>query len=217
MLIKRLCEASELMNPSPNLSQYCVQMDLIKKRIEVIESFENGNCRYAHLQPMVEAAYLQFRKILELIAMGSLVANKEIYSKEHKKFSSHWNARRILNSLEKLNPDFFPMPLNEKYQGKDLIEKKSGFLTKVDFIQLYDICGAILHTDNPFGKQCDYEFHHSKIGGWVTLITELLCDHRIQLFGDPNWYVIHMSEKRDNKVHGYTFALLEEAKNNLNE
>lgn len=72
------------MNKEPNISLYCNQIDLIKKWIEVIQFLElnQGNCLYP--AATIETVYLQFRKILELIAMGSLIANKEIYSVERK-------------------------------------------------------------------------------------------------------------------------------------
>ncbi len=181
-------------------------MDLIKKRIEVLEFFESGKGGCLYVPPTVESAYLQFRKILELIAMGSLIVNNEVYSQAHQNFEKHWNARRIVESLEQLNPDFYPQPLDEKYQGKDLVDKKDGFLTKDNFIELYRICGALLHTDNPYGTATDYEYHRGRIRDWIALITGLLSNHKIKLLDDPNLYVIHMKEKRDNQVHGYTFV-----------
>ena len=80
------------MNKEPNISLYYNQMELIKKRIEVIQFLElnQANCLYP--AATIETVYLQFRKILELIAlelivMGSLIVNKEIYSVERKKIS----------------------------------------------------------------------------------------------------------------------------------
>ena len=59
-------------------------MDLIKKWIEVIQFLElnQENCLYP--AATIETVYPQFRKILELITMGSLIVNKEIYSVERK-------------------------------------------------------------------------------------------------------------------------------------
>lgn len=194
------------MNAVPDITRYCDQMELIKKRIEVILFFEQRKGGSLYAASTIESAYLQFRKILELIAMGSLIANKEIYSQEHTNFSRHWNARRILESLERLNPDFYPKPILEEKGGAKLIDKENGFLTRDDFETLYNRYGALMHTDNPYGDQSDYGDYLAQIPKWRELITGLLNNHKIHLLGDPNMYVIHLQEARDNKVHGYTFA-----------
>jgi hypothetical protein len=194
------------MNSEPDISRYCDQMELIKKRIEVVLFFEQRRGGSLYVASTIESVYLQFRKILELIAMASLIANKEIYSQEYANFARHWNARRMLDSLERLNPDFYPKPLIEKVKGSELVDKKDGFLTREDFVTLYNACGAIMHTNNPYGDQTDYGDYFSKIAEWRALIFGLLNNHKIHLLNDPNMYVIHMQEDRDNKVHGYTFA-----------
>lgn len=181
-------------------------MELIKKRIEVILYFEKRQGGSLYVASTIESVYLQFRKILELIAMGSLIANKEIYSQQNANFAQHWNARKILDSLEKLNPQFYPKPIIEKDGGSNLVDKKEGFLTRDDFVTLYNACGEIMHTNNPYGNQTDYDEYLSSITKWRELIMGLLNNHKIRLLNDSNMYVIHMQEARDNRVHGYTFA-----------
>jgi len=194
------------MNTEPNISQYCDQMELVKKRIEVVLYYERRQGGALYVASTIESVYLQFRKILELIAMASLIANKDVYSQEYANFARHWNARRMLESLERLNPEFYPKPLIEENGGSELVDKEDGFLTRDDFVTLYNACGAIMHTDNPYGEQTDYDDYLSQISRWRELITGLLNNHKIHLLNDPNMYVIHMQEARDNKVHGYTFA-----------
>lgn len=185
---------------------YCDQMELVKKRIDVILYFERGQGGSLYVASAIESVYLQFRKILELIAMASLVANKEVYSREHSNFERHWNARRMLESLERFNPEFYPKPIIEQEGGFNLVDKEDGFLTREDFVTLYGLCGAIMHTNNPYGEQTDYGQYQSQITRWRELIIGLLNNHKIHLLDDPNMYVIHMQEDRDNKVHAYTFA-----------
>jgi hypothetical protein len=181
-------------------------MELIKKRIEVVLYFGKRQGGSLYVASTVESVYLQFRKILELIAMASLIANKELYSNEYKNFASHWNARRMLESLEHLNPDFYPKPIIEEDSGSKLVDKEDGFLTREDFVTLYNACGAIMHTDNPYGDQTNYDDYFSQITKWRKLIIGLLNNHKIHLLNDPNMYVIHMREAHDSKVHGYTFT-----------
>jgi len=46
------------------------------------------------------------------IAFGSLGANKTEYSAAQKNFASCWNAKAMLEALVKVNPDFYPVPLD---------------------------------------------------------------------------------------------------------
>jgi len=43
----------------------------------------------------IELIFVQFRKILELIAFSTLTANREKYSIAHANFSLHWKAKSI--------------------------------------------------------------------------------------------------------------------------
>ena len=149
------------MNKEPNISLYCNQMDLIKKRIEVIQflKLNQGNCLYP--AATIETVYLQFRKILELIAlelivMGSLIVNKEIYSIERKKISKDWNAHLMFKRLELLNPEFYPSPIIES--DGQILDKESDFLTKDDFLNLYNKkYSRIMHAENPYNKTTNYD------------------------------------------------------------
>jgi len=158
----------------------------------------------------IESVYLQFRKILELIALGSLVANKGEFSKVYNDFAKYWNARSLLRDLERLNANFYPRPIVEVPSKRprvkmDLQDKKDGFLSKDEFLKLYQKCGAIMHAGNPYGSQVDYEYYERNIQGWLDKVIGLLNSHTIRLVNDPKLYVVHMHEDRDDKVHHYVF------------
>ena len=82
----------------------------IKRRIDVIAEHLNGVTTEKYLIIEVETVCLQFRKILEKIALMSLVANKELYAEQNEKFAKHYHAERIMKDLERINPDFYPVP-----------------------------------------------------------------------------------------------------------
>jgi hypothetical protein len=88
----------------------------------------------------IELEYLQIRKCLELIAFASLIANKDKYSAAHANFASHWKAKQMLECIEKLNPDFYPLPveppkvLNNGVKHLDLVP--DGFLTRPEYVTL---------------------------------------------------------------------------------
>ena len=193
------------------IEKYCRLMEEIRLRTEVIRSFFEGSSHAVYKATTIESSYLQFRKILELIALGSLVANKEIFSKVQADFGKCWNAAYIIKDIERINPDFYPHPIVEMPSVRpgikmDWNDHPGGFLTQKEFLKLYEKCGAILHADNPFGSQIDYGYYEQNINVWAEKIALLLNCHTIKLVGDENIHLIHMLEEQDRRVHHYIFA-----------
>ena len=62
-----------------------------------------------------ETIFLQMRKVCELIAFGSLIANKELYSHHYETFAEDWRLGRVVDKLQKVNPDFLPVPISAPY------------------------------------------------------------------------------------------------------
>jgi hypothetical protein len=196
--------------PSPNIDLYCSVMEDIRRRINVLRSFLDGGSKTIYKATTVESACLQVRKVLELIALGSLVANKGEFASQNNKFETMYNARLILQDIERVNPGFYPEPFREVPSVRDgipdeLVRLEDGFLTKNRFIKIYEKCGRIMHADNPYGGTIDYHYYEVQVPVWLQEITTLLDSHIIRLINDSNMYVIHMKEA-DDKVHGYTFA-----------
>ena len=105
----------------------------------------------------IENICLQIRKLLELIAMSSLIMNKEAFEKAEKSFKTMWNAKLILKDIKRIHPQFFPMSISGT-----LSKNENGFwvmdeinhkpLTEETFCKIYDKCGAALHIPNPFSE-----------------------------------------------------------------
>jgi len=195
----------------PDIKKYCDLMEEVKLRISVIDFFLRGGGHALYQPPTVESVCLQLRKILELIAFGSLVANKDIYSAAYDRFASHWHAGRLLRDLATVNPDFYPKPVVEipsKQPGvvNELKNREPDYLTKDDFVAVYDECGGIMHAANPYGQGIDYGRYQREAPRWQTKIMHLLNCHQVQLVNEPRFYLIHMKEDRDDRVHYYKFA-----------
>lgn len=131
------------------INEYAECMEEIKKRIEVIRAFLDGRCNALYKQTTAEPICLQVRKKLELIALVSLVANKEEYGKNRANFTKDRHAKRILQSVEEINPNFYPFPnaqFLDKVTGKVVEVKaiKTGFLTRKDFENIYDQWGCFM-------------------------------------------------------------------------
>lgn len=194
----------------PDLVKYCALMEDVKRRIAVIDFFVSGQGHALYLPTTVESACLQLRKVLELIAFGSLVANAEAYTAVHSKVSKAWQAADLLTELEKVNPEFYPVPIVEAASNipgvmHELKKRDPDYLAKADFPEVYGRCGVMAHAANPYGKGIDYGYYQNTIPLWRTQIVNLLNNHQIHLVNRPALFIIHMKENRDDKVHWYKF------------
>lgn len=193
-----------------DLQMYCALMNEVKRRTLAITQMLQGVRTTSYKATNIEFMCLQIRKILELISMGSLVVNQEEFDAVGQKYAQYWNARLILQDIERLNPDFYPVAIQEVPSARpgvtnDLQNKTTGFLTRADFIKVYEKCGKMMHANNPFGSQSDLDYYSSKIPEWEDLIIGLLNCHLIHLKGVEGFYLIHMKENRGEDVYGYFF------------
>ena len=196
-------------------SKYADCMEEIKKRTEVIRGFFNGKCHAMYVQTTAESVALQIRKILELIALASLAANRPEYAKYQRDFRKDWNAKRIFKTLDRANPRFYPKPnkqVVDRETGKvvSLEDVKSGFLTRQDFIALLNNCNKILHAENPFSKKQNPRVFMDSVPEWMKKIMRLLNHHTIQLFEDDQQLWVLMEAESDGKVYVHEFQRIEE-------
>lgn len=196
--------------PDPDIQKYSVLMKEVKLRMAVIDYFISGQGHALYQPPTLESACLQLRKILELIAFGSLVANADAYTSVYSKVSKHWQAADLLRELSKVNPEFYPVPVIEVASNvprvlHQLKKREGDFLTKEEFPEVYGRCGVMAHAANPYGKGIDYDYYSKALPSWRTRIINLLNNHEIHLLNRPGMYVIHMKEEGDEEVHWYKF------------
>ncbi len=168
-----------------------------------------------YVQTTAESVSLQIRKILELIVLASLAANRSEYAKLRKNFQKDWKANRILETLKKANPRFYPTPnrqVVDEETGKvvSLEDVKSGFLTKHDYRTLFNTCSGILHAENPFSTKQDPNAFLKSVPVWMEKIRRLLNHHTIQLIdGDKQLWVL-MKSKTDGKAYVWEFERVPE-------
>jgi hypothetical protein len=189
------------------IERYCSCMIEIKLRTEVITGFLLGTVSSRYLPPNVECVCLQFRKILELIALGSLIAHKEEYSTHRANFAQDWHAARILKAIEKINPAFYPVPTKQVLDASGKVVRTENvldsYLTRGDFIGLYETCSSLLHASNPFGKPKNYDGFWKAAPNWLAKIVTLLNHHQIQLPQDDLQLWVLMQNKDDGKPYGF--------------
>lgn len=100
---------------SKELDMYCALMNEVKKRTQAITDMLRGRTTTSFRSTNIEFMCLQIRKMLELISMGSLVLNKEEFEAIGKKYEDFWNAKQILQDIERLNPDFYPRKRRDRF------------------------------------------------------------------------------------------------------
>lgn len=143
-----------------------------------------------------EAQMLQLRMCLELIAFASLTANQEKYAAAYASFRSHWKAAKMLAVLATVNPHFYPTAVElidhgPQASGRERAQYnvlKDGYLTRDDFVFLYDACSAALHSRNPFSARTAVEIKYD-FPVWVERIRTLLRIHIMQFVDDRRWLV----------------------------
>lgn len=197
-----------------NLDLYCQVMNEIKKRTNAINLMLEGRTNTGYNATNIEFCCIQIRKILELISLGSLVANQKEFANQSKKYQQYYHAERILRDIKNINPSYYPQPVIEEPANSaniksNIIDLKSGYLTENQFIKVYEKCGKIAHAENPFGSKIDYKYYEDNLPEWRDKIVKLLNSHRIKLLDDNNLYIIHMAENRDEYAHGYIFGKVE--------
>ena len=189
-----------------NLSKYLTQMCLVKKRQEVITNILQKRATTGFRCSDVEICVLQFRKIIELIAMGSLVANSEQYSAIYDKYASAWNARLIFRDIGRINSKFYPEPIYiDKSNSVDEFKPlQESYLTKEDAINIYEKCNGFLHENNPFRPEHDLEFFEQSLPVWHAKTVRLLNRHIINLC-DGTIFVVFMKGEGTGQPVGSLF------------
>lgn len=147
----------------------------------------------------IENICLQIRKLLELIAMSSLIMNKEAFEKAEKSFKNMWNAKLILKDIKRIHPQFFPISISGTLTKDDkgiwvMDEIDHEPLTEDSFCKIYDKCGAALHIPNPFSEN-EQLLHElgEKIPLWLDKIYLTMENHMVFLYGTNLAYAVQFN------------------------
>lgn len=190
-----------------DITRYCGLMENVKSRFELIRRILAEGTFFKSNEFAYECVSVQFRKVLESIAFASLCANKDKYSEVHANFAKHWRAKALLEDLERVHPNFYPVPLKPPIVNADGTKHfdriDNGFLTREDFVLLYDKCSEVIHTRNPFSQKEPRIDFVCSVEEWLNRIKILLQLHMMQLADVNEIWVVSMHEPSDGKVHAY--------------
>jgi hypothetical protein len=194
-----------------DVGAYVLHMEELKRRLALLHRVANGGVSLGPELFNYELLSVQFRKVLEHIAFGSLCANREAYAAVHAEFHKHWNAAWLLDSLREIHPDFYPKaatitPGGEP--GSKLVHRlEDGFLTEDEFAELYGVCCDVLHTPNPYAGPKRVNFR-LPVKLWLARIERLLNVHYMQPSGTDGMWVVQMQHPHDGKVHAFIASVL---------
>lgn len=183
-------------------------METVKWRSDSIEHVLKGNISHGKEILDYEFCAVQLRKILELIVFSSLISHKDSYSSVYKNFRKHWNVKTLMENLEEVNPNFYPIPMfydNEKSKPNyhHFGELDEGYLLKEEVIELYDYCGGIIHTRNPYRTDGNKIDIRNSVAVWLQRIKNLLTLHRIQLVNSNEVWVVNMVSPETGNVQAH--------------
>lgn len=129
-------------------------------RLDAATDFLNEHLETTQV-PRLEAAVLQLRKALEVVALAAIAPDKKAYAAfratamNETDYTKDYHAAKIFAALERVNPDFYPMPLAPATRQPDgswhFGNRDGRFLSKKKFQRAYDRLGKHLHAHNPWG------------------------------------------------------------------
>jgi len=185
---------------------YCNCIARVRHHLSVADTVLAGRIDTGHPDLNAELIFLHFRKALEEIAFSSLSANREKYSAARAGFATEWNARRMLGFVEKVNPNFYPVPLKPPRETaprqKHFDRVTDAYLTQEDFETLYDGSAEVLHCRNPYAPGDPTIDVKYTVDEWSRRIKALLSWHFVQLVDVPGLWVIRVPN--EGLVQGFS-------------
>jgi hypothetical protein len=177
--------------PNENHDRYIWLMGQVKLRLRFLESDAERMAAPSQLPAneavlLYERVCLQLRKILELIAYSTLVANKDAFASFHPNFAEFWKAKNVLNKLREINPRYYPAALRETtLNGQRHFEDAmpDTWLTEGEFAPLFDSCSEVLHIANPFDGSELGDLGRT-VPAWIARIRGVLQIHVVALTPD---------------------------------
>jgi hypothetical protein len=176
---------------TPEAQLYCNCLVDVRRRIDLVDQVVAGKISVGTEDFDGELIFLNLRKTLEQITFSTLVAHKEEYAAVYENFSEHWRATKMLGVVESVNPNFYPVPLELPIVGangvKTCLLVEDPYLTREDFVFLYDISAEVLHVRNPFSRKPKHIHIQYSVSQWTARIRRLLAVHMIDFPDGSKW------------------------------
>lgn len=145
-----------------------------------------------------EYAYLQFRRICELIALGCLQLHGDLPQAQTESAKKEWNADRIMRLLHRSYPHSFPQSVirTDTPQGCHIqANAKPNALTREEFRALYAECGEVLHRGTIRSIESGQPLRHAdyqRVIDWQIRIVDLMNEHMVGRAGGAGFFVVSL-------------------------
>lgn len=174
----------------PLMHEFAIRIDLVA---EACDGKLNLSPPYAR-----EYAYLQFRRMCELIALGCLQLHGDLPQAQTKAVKKEWHAEKIMHLLHENYPHSFPQSvIREKTNSGWSIQanSKPNALTLKEFRSLYSECGEVLHRGTIRSLEASEpltEADYQKIIDWQSKIVDLMNEHLVGRANGTGLYVVSL-------------------------
>lgn len=145
-----------------------------------------------------EYAYLQFRRMCELIALGCLQLHGDLPYAKKLEAKKEWNAEKIMRLLQKYHAHSFPQCVSREKTSDGWhfqCNSNPNALTFSEFKKLYSECGEALHRGSIKSLHGSGDFNESdyqRVTYWQIKIVALMSEHMIARTNDKGFYVISL-------------------------
>lgn len=181
---------------------YCSLMDELKVRIRSIDALLNDPRRLP-ARIMTDCCNLQLRFCCEDLALACLVIHQDIPAATTRDLRKTYEPGKIIASLDKLHPDFFPTPVSIKKQTSKsarvhFVESSSNHLSKADVANLWGQLGNSLHKGNLkrlLSSADPVRKSFPDITAWRDKFVNLLASHKVSSLDKRLEYVCEMHFK----------------------
>lgn len=174
----------------PLMHEFAIRADLVAKALtgdlELTPPFAR------------EFAYLHYRRMCELIALGSLYLHGDLPIAQQNALTKEWHAEKLMKLLHKHHAYAFPQSVEiiQSDKGWNIqANNKPNALKYPEFLKLYAECGNVLHRGNirtvhstGFITQADFE----KTQSWQVKLVTLMNEHAITRANIKGLYVISL-------------------------
>ncbi len=174
-----------------DLNHYGDLLVEIRTRVEHAVTLLDG----VTLRFNLEAAALQLRMAIELVALSTLVINRQNLAEIETALGRHkWSDAMRL--VERVNPNYWPEPFVPRVDGKmsQLDQLAGHYLTKEDAGRAWSRLSELLHATNPFGTDRVDDTVVSRLRAIVSDLTQLLGFHTVDLGGREHLILATMDE-----------------------
>lgn len=177
---------------------YLRQMIEVKQRLRAVDWILGAKKPLTRNEEVDnENAFLQVRKIIELITFSAIMSDEQRYKKlreldatknpkDKGNYTLDWNAADILVRLSKISPHFLPRPLGlmtEQADGTKHFNETKAKLTHDRLIEIYKLASGYLHIANPYKlnainlKNEKKETAREKLKKEVTYLKSVIWEH----------------------------------------